>query len=182
MVLACVPTRSKQMGVSERQPPAGYIVGRCEKCDQEIWIGPRQQAMKAQGAVAYCMPCSQKYMIATGSRNIVPLGGDSYAESLEELPNHGKSPREFKAGEEVKFDVRYPSGRRFSVYGSLQIARISEDDPHVHVFVLTGKDHAVMLDSRAIVTIDDCLVYHPRWHLNEIDPGLRSWVVEHPDW
>jgi hypothetical protein len=85
-IVACIPTKP----ADQRRLPAhllpfvpysGSIKGKCPLCEREIWIGPRQQKMVADGAEVSCMLCIREdienYEAKTGEKaefNIKSLG------------------------------------------------------------------------------------------------------------
>ena len=57
------------------------------------------------------------------------------------------------------FDVRYPSGRRFTVDGDLHLMVIG--DCGISPVILQDPDQALVLDPRAIIRCAGAVVYRP---------------------
>jgi hypothetical protein len=78
------------------------------------------------------------------------------------------------------YDVAYPSGRRFTIAGTLVVLRLSTR--YAAPMVLTPDGRAIFLDPRGAVSRHGVMVYNPRDYLDDLDPGLVAWLQEHPAW
>lgn len=86
--------------------------------------------------------------------------------------------------------IRYPSGKTFTVRGTLYagnvvagvfapIVVVGDDFP---LLVSGGKEPVMVLDARAIVAVGATLLYHPVHFREQLSPDMRAWVVGHPEW
>jgi hypothetical protein len=117
--------------------------------------------------------------------NIAHLGGDSYCS--EDDVARALAPQKIETTDipcSGVLEVRYPSGRQFRVVGKFVLAKISDDDPWVHAVILDPDqpEHAILLDQRAIVTLNGINVYHPRRNIDGLTPEMRSWLEDNLAW
>ena len=78
----------------------------------------------------------------------------------------------------MTYHISYPSGKTFELAGTYMMADVGawrcpciDSGNHVHV-----------LDQRAIVMHDGIQIYHPRRNLDGLDPNLKKWVDDNPEW
>lgn len=71
-ILACAPVIPID-GMPPYVPREGFQRTLCELCDQEVWIGPRQQEQRKKSGLVVCMRC----VVLGGARmeNVKDLGG-----------------------------------------------------------------------------------------------------------
>ncbi len=98
------------------------------------------------------------------------------------LPANGPIPV-LRAPE--RYDVAYPSGRRFALEGSLAVLRMPTGYAVPVVFIPTDDDgggNVMVLDPRGVLCRGDEVVYDPRDYLADMAPDLAGWMRAHPHW
>lgn len=76
-------------------------------------------------------------------------------------------------------NVAYPSGFKFNLSGHFVLAPLGS---WLVPTILGPNNQAVVLDQRAIVTHDGCLIYSPRRNRDALNPLITQWLDQHPDW
>jgi len=74
-------------------------------------------------------------------------------------------------------NVAYPSGSKFNLSGHFVLAPLGS---WLVPAILGRNNQAVVLDQRAIVTRDGCVIYSPRRNRDAL--LITQWLNQHPDW
>lgn len=78
-----------------------------------------------------------------------------------------------------EYEIRYPSGRTFTISGSFQ--RIPLGEMIVPAVVLESGE-VMVLDQRAVVILGDAVLYTPKMNLDGLDPGISAWLWDNLNW
>jgi hypothetical protein len=78
----------------------------------------------------------------------------------------------------VTYRISYPSGKTFELTGTYLMADVGE----LRCPTIDSGERVHVLDQRAIITQDGVQVYHPRRNLDGLDPTLKKWLDENPEW
>ena len=77
----------------------------------------------------------------------------------------------------------YPSGKRVEDRGQLYFGKLPNMDEAAPVVLPDAKpDSVLVLDPRAIVTVDGVIRYHPRAFANQLAAWAKEWLAQNPEW
>jgi hypothetical protein len=82
-----------------------------------------------------------------------------------------------------KVVATYPSGKLIETNGKLYFGAIpNSDEVCPSVFPDNKPDSVMILDPKAVITIDGKITFHPRGFLSHLAPWVKDWLENNKEW
>ena len=76
-IIACIPLDEKARRGIPYTPHKGSAVIPCPRCNERVWIGPKQQQKAQEGVPILCINCIVQHgEFSPENYKIIPLGND----------------------------------------------------------------------------------------------------------